>query len=116
MIRPNENPLIPASLAADGMQGADGKAQGLADAQHSAPRVCEPVRARARARWLRKLSSCTRDAQETDSLFLALVALDAARGQLDGYARLTDEPKCGAVEAADLIDAARTMLAQASAP
>jgi hypothetical protein len=35
MIRPNENALIPASLAADGNQGEGAKALGPSDAEHS---------------------------------------------------------------------------------
>lgn len=98
------NPLIPASLAADGIQGADAEAQGSSGVQHSPTEFCEA--SRARRRWRRKLSTRVQ-AQEGAALVLALIALDAARDQLDRYARLTDEPQPGAVEAADLLDAAR---------
>ena len=96
------NPLIPASLAADGIQGADAEAQGSSGVQHSPTEFCEA----SRGRWRRKLSTRVH-AQEGAALFLALIALDAARDQLDCYARLTDEPQPGTVEAADLLDAAR---------
>ena len=43
---------------------------------------------------------------------LALTATDAARGQLSRYTGMTDAPAWGAVEAADLLDAARVMLAR----
>ena len=99
------NPLIPASLAADGIQGADAEAQGSSDVHHSATEFCNA--SRARGRWRRKLSTRVQGAREAAALFLALIALDAARDQLDCYARLTDEPQPGAVEAADLLDAAR---------
>jgi hypothetical protein len=62
---------------------------------------------RARGRWRRKLSTRVQGAREGAALFLALIALDAARDQLDCYARLTDEPEPGTVGAADLLDAAR---------
>ena len=101
------NPLIPASLAADGIQGADAEAQGFSGVQHSATEFCEA--SRARRRWRRKLSTRVQ-AQEGAALVLALIALDAARDQLDCYARLTDEPEPGTVEAADLLDAARAAM------
>jgi hypothetical protein len=87
MIRPNENALTPASLATDGEQGEGAKAQGPCEVKHS-PHGCAP-------------------------LFLASVAMDAAREQLDRYALGTDEPAWGAVDAADLLDAARDAMAQA---
>ncbi len=48
---------------------------------------------------------------EASALLLALAATDAARGQLDRYAMATDDPRCGVVEAADLLDAARAAMA-----
>lgn len=87
MIGPNENPLIPASLAANGMQGARAKALGPCGAQDT------PQAASAR--------------------ILALSATNAARGQLDRYAQATDTPAPGVVEAADLLDAAAHCLAPA---
>lgn len=85
MIGANGNPLTPASLAADGTQGADAKAF-ASDcwAQHS-PHGNAP-------------------------LFLALVAMDAAQTQLDAYALATDDPLPGTAEAADLLAAARDAL------
>lgn len=87
---PNENPLTPASLATDGIQGAGAKAHGPSGAQDT------PLAASAR--------------------ILALSAIDAARGQLSRYASMTDAPVAGSVEAADLLDAARDMLAQGGSP
>jgi hypothetical protein len=87
MSRPNENPLTPDSLAADGIQGADAKALGRCEGEHSR--------------------------QETHALFLARVAIDAARGQLDRYALATDDPMPGTNDAADLLDAAADCLASA---
>lgn len=55
--------------------------------------------------------------QEPDgegALFLARVALDAALAQLSAYALTTDAPLSGAVEAADLLEAARVALAGSS--
>ena len=51
--------------------------------------------------------SCHR---EVTALFLARVALDAAREQFDRYALQTDEPEPGMVDAADLIDAAHAIM------
>jgi len=48
--------------------------------------------------------------------FLALVATDAARAQLDRIAMATDTPVWGVVEAADLLDAARAVLAGEATP
>ena len=97
MIVTNGDPLIPASLVADGMQRANAQVRVSGRAQFSASGPSTPVRARAR---------CAQEA----ALRLALVALDTAREQLDRYARLTDEPKPGSVDAADLLDAARIAL------
>lgn len=87
MTRPNENPLIPNSLAADGNQGAGAKAQGPCGAQDNP--------------------------QATAARILALTATDAARGQLDRYALATDDPEAGIVEAADLLDAVAHCLTRA---
>jgi hypothetical protein len=48
-------------------------------------------------------------------LCLALAAVDAARVQLDRYAFATDAPAWQAVDAADALDGARALLAQAVA-
>ncbi len=85
MIRPNENPLFPASLAANGRQGADAKALGPCGAKDNP--------------------------QATTARLLALAATDAAREQLDRYALATDDPEPGIVDAADLLDAARAAMA-----
>jgi len=47
---------------------------------------------------------------------LALIATDAACAQLARYAVVTDTPAWGAVEAADLLEAARDLLAEGAAP
>ncbi len=86
----NENPLFPASLAANGIQGAGANARGAGEAKHSP--------------------------QEASALILALTATDAARAQLDRYAMATDAPVGGVVEAADLLDAARAALAGEATP
>lgn len=44
------------------------------------------------------------------ALFLAVVAIDAARDQLDQYALATDDPDPETVTAADLLDVARALL------
>jgi predicted lysophospholipase L1 biosynthesis ABC-type transport system permease subunit len=44
--------------------------------------------------------------------FLAVIAINAARNQLCRYALATDWPEHGVVEAADLLDQARDLLAQ----
>lgn len=90
MTRPNKNPLTPASLATDGIQGAEAKALG----------PCE-VKDTPEGRTAR---------------MLALTATDAACAQLARYALVTDWPAWGVVEAADLLDAARAMLADGGAP
>ena len=86
----NENALTPASLATDGIQGAEAKALG----------PCE-VKDTPEGRTAR---------------ILALTATDAARTQLARYALVTDWPAWGIVEAADLLDAARAMLADGGTP
>lgn len=87
---PNENPLIPDSLAADGMKGASANAQGAGMGEHTRP--------------------------EADALILALSATDEAHAHLQRYGGLTDTPAPGTVETADLLDAARVLLWQAVAP
>lgn len=82
---PNENPLIPDSLAADGMKGASANAQGAGEAKHTRP--------------------------EADALILAVSATEEASASLQRYGGLTDTPAPGTVEAADLLDAARLLLA-----
>lgn len=89
MTRPNKNPLTPASLATDGNQGASATACDQCEVKHSA---------------------------ETAALFLALSATDAARGQLDRLAVITADPTPGIVDAADLLDAARELMARAVTP
>lgn len=84
MIRPNENPLTPASLATDGMQGAGAKTVSPSRAKHT-PHAAE-VR------------------------ILALSGLDGVRALLARYALMTDTPALGMVEAADLLDAARAAM------
>ena len=84
MIRPTENPLTPASLATNGIQGASAKATNPSEAKHT-PHAAE----------LR---------------ILALTGLDDVRSLLARYALLTDTPALGIVEAADLLDAARAAL------
>ena len=83
-----ERPLTPDSLAAEGMQGASAGACGRCGTKHSA---------------------------EAAALFLALSATDAARGQLERLASITAHPVPGIVDAADLLDAARELIAQAVA-
>lgn len=88
MTRPNETPLTPASLATDGNKGAGANTRASdCGAQHSP--------------------------QQAAALTLALLETDAALLQLNRYALVTDTPARGVVEAADLLDAARAMLAQA---
>lgn len=87
MNAPHKIALTPASLATDGEQGEGAKAESNCRAQHSPPGL--------------------------EALFLARVAIDAARVQLDAYAQSTDEPHTGTVEAADLLDAARAALDEA---
>ena len=90
MIRPNEIALTPASLATDGEQGEGAKTIGPCRVKDS-PLGCA-------------------------TLFLAVVAMDAAREQLTRYALASDEPALGVVDAADLLDAARAAMAQAVKP
>ena len=90
MSRPNENPLIPASLAAKGMQRGGATTRARAYGSENGP-------------------------SEAVSLHLTLVAVTAAINQLSRYAATTDAPAWEAVEAADLLDAAGLMLVQAAA-
>lgn len=53
---------------------------------------------------------------QATALVRAMAATDAARAQLARYALVTDAPARGVVEAADLLDAARAMLAEGSTP
>lgn len=94
MSRPNENPLTPASLATDGNQGAGANTQASAYGAEHSPQE---------------------EAEEAAAL-LALIATDAARGQLSRYAGMTDAPDSEAVGAADLLDAARVILARVVTP
>ncbi len=84
MTRPNENPLIPESLAADGMQGASAEAGAPCEQQDT--EIAPPWR------WLARTG----------------VAL--AAWALDQYALITDTPERGSVEAANCIDAAAEYL------
>ena len=87
MTWPNEIALTPASLATDGEQGEGAKADSPSDANATGTRrggqlagVCGPA--------------------------LARVAVEDALALLHGYARRTDSPPAGIVEAADLLEAA----------
>jgi len=91
MTRPRENPLFPASLATDGTQGAGANTQA-------------------------SIYGAERSPEEPATLILALTATDAARGLLSRLADLTDTPAWEVVEAADLLDAARLMLARVVKP
>lgn len=90
MSRANENPLFPASLAANGIQGADAKASGRCKVEHSR--------------------------SQRDTRLLAVLALDSARHWLTRYAEQTDAPIGDWVEAADLLDIARDLMTQGGAP
>ena len=91
MTWPNENPLTPDSLAADGIQGAGAKASGPSDANATGTRRCGQ----------------TVGAQ---GVTLARVAVQGAAALLDAYSRVTGGPQGGIVEAADLLDVALTAL------
>lgn len=91
MTWPNENPLFPDSLAADGIQGAGAKAGGPSDANATGTRR----------------SGQTAGAQ---GAALARVAVEGAAGLLGAYAHETDFPPAGIVEAADLLDVALAAL------
>ena len=85
-----KSPPIPNSLAADGNRGAGVNTQG------------------AHGREFNPEASVT--------LFLASVAIQTATAYLDRYARQTDAPPAGVVEAADCLDAAARSLARAVTP
>lgn len=88
---PRKNPLFPASLAANGIQGAGAITQAsIYGAEHSP--------------------------HEAAALILALTATDATRGQLSRYAGMTDRATWGAVEAADLLNTACMILARVVTP
>ena len=88
---PNENPLTPDSLAADGIQGAGAKASGPSDANATGTR---------RGGQTAGVQGVTR----------ARVAVQGAAALLGAYARQTDFPPAGIVEAADLLDVALSAL------
>lgn len=90
MSDPNENPPIPDSLAAEGIQGADAKASGPSELQDS------------------RLPLRTRD--------YLLVRLIAAWVAFQVYALQTDSPEPGIPEAADLLDAAIVAILKGGAP
>jgi len=91
MTWPNENPLTPDSLAADGIQGASAKADGPSDANATGTR---------------------RGGQSAGvrGVAVARVAVQGVAALLDAYARTTDFPPAGIVEAADLLDVAVSAL------
>ena len=91
MTWPNENPLIPDSLAADGIQGAGAKADGPSDANATGTRRGGQT---ARA----------------EDVALARAAVEGAASLLAAYAHETDCPPAGIVEAADLLDVALSAL------
>lgn len=90
MTAPKKNPLTPDSLQADGIQGAG---------------------VNTRSAHGREFSP---DAPAT--LLLASVAIQSAITYLDRYARQTDAPPAGVVEAADCLEAAARSLARAVTP
>lgn len=85
-----KNPSTPDSLAADGNRGARVNTKGA----HR--RECNP--------------------DSLAALLLASVAIQSAIAYLDRYARQTDAPPAGLVEAADHLDAAGRSLARAMTP
>jgi len=90
MNRQKKSPSTPDSLAADGNRGAGVNTQGA----HG--------------------QECNPDAAV--KLLLASVAIQSAIAYLDRYARQTDAPPAGVVEAADQLDAAARSLAGAVTP
>ena len=90
MTSPKRNPSTPNSLAADGNRGASAEARSIDGPQ------------------------CNPDAPAT--LLLASVAIQTATAYLDRYARQTDAPPAGVVEAADCLEAAARSLARAVTP
>ena len=91
MTWPNENPLFPDSLAADGIQGVGAKASSPSDANATGTR---------RGGQTAGAHGVTR----------ARVAVQGAVALLGAYARTTDFPPAGIVEAADLLDVALAAL------
>ena len=91
MTWPIEIALTPASLATDGEQGEGAKADGPSDANATGTR---------RGGQLAGVRGTA----------LARVAVQGAMALLHGYARRTDYPPAGVVEAADLLDAALSAL------
>lgn len=94
MRRRNENPLIPDSLAADGMQG-----EGIGS---------RPVTSHATG---------TRPQEQRGSprgVVHARAAVQEAVALLDGMARATDFPPAGMVEVADLLEVALSALEDAA--
>ena len=91
MTWPNKNPLIPDSLAADGIQRAGAKAGSPSDTNATGTRR----------------GGQTAGAQ---GVALARVAVEGAAALLDAYALETDFPPAGIVEAADLLDGALSAL------
>lgn len=86
----HENALFPDSWQADGNQGAGANADGVSTAEHSAGQTLAPSQ--------------------------AVAMLGTAAEFLDTYARATDEPGPGIVEAADLLPAARGVRTQGVTP
>ena len=91
MTWPTEITLTPASLEIDGEQGENAKADNPSDANATGTR---------RGRQFAGVRGPA----------LARVAVQNAMALLQGYARRTDYPAAGIVEAADLLDAALTAL------
>lgn len=89
----NENPLHPASLAANGRQGVGAAALGLYVWEHT--------------------DNSDGGADARLACFHVLMTLEGACVQLDDAARLTDRPAWQLVEAADLLDAACASLVAA---
>ena len=91
MTWPIEIALTPASLATDGEQGEGAEAAGPSDANATGTR---------RGRQLSGVQGVT----------LPRVAVQGAAALLGAYARQTDFPPAGIVEAADLLDVALSAL------
>jgi aminoglycoside/choline kinase family phosphotransferase len=88
MSRAKGNPLTPASLAANGNQGADRAGQSANELEHTA--------------------------ESAESLLRIGMAL--ALSGIDALALLTDDPAAGIVDAADLIEAADEFLRAGAKP
>ena len=88
---PNEIALTPASLATDGEQGEGAEAGGPSDANATGTRR-------------------GRQSAGVQGVTLARVAVQGAMALLGAYARQTDFPPAGIVEAADLLDVALSAL------